>query len=57
VVAVKARRLDLLVEGRVHWLTLYEVCNTLWRESVRLGGLTGEEARAHPGVNRANMDH
>ena len=23
---------------------LYEVCNALWRESVLLGGLTGEEA-------------
>ena len=44
VVAVKAGRLDLLVGGRVHWLTLYEVCNALWREFVLLGGLTGEEA-------------
>jgi len=42
--AVKAGRLDLLVGGRVHWLTLYEVCDALWRESVLLGGLTGEEA-------------
>jgi predicted nucleic acid-binding protein len=42
--AVKAGRLDLLVGGRVHWLTLYEVCNALWRESRLLGRLTGEEA-------------
>lgn len=39
-----ARRLDLLVGGRVHWFTLYEVCDALWRESVLLGRLTGEEA-------------
>ena len=42
--AVKAGRLDLLAGGRVHWLTLYEVCNALWREARLVGRLTGEEA-------------
>ena len=41
--SVKLGRIGLLFGERVQWLTLYELCNALWKESHLLGRLTGEE--------------
>ncbi|MEM0226104.1 MAG: type II toxin-antitoxin system VapC family toxin [Thermofilaceae archaeon] len=42
--ALKLKRLDLLSEGCIQWLTVYEVLNAVWKEAHLLGKLDRKRA-------------
>jgi len=42
--SVKTGRIEPLFEQNIQWLTLYEVCNAIWKESHTLRKLTKEQA-------------
>jgi predicted nucleic acid-binding protein len=48
--SVKAGRIEPLLGQSIQWLTVYEVCNAVWKESQALKKLTREEAISLLGI-------
>ena len=53
---LKLRKLKLLSNSYIHWLTVYEVANALWKEAYMIGSINAEEARKIIDVLRGVVD-
>lgn len=53
---LKLRKLKPLNNNYIHWLTIYEVANALWKETFLIGSISAEEAREIIDVLRGIID-
>ena len=53
---LKLRKLKPLNNNYIHWLTIYEVVNAVWKEAFLIGSINAEEARKIVDVLRDIID-